>query len=172
VSKWMTREKNTERQQESQYWKISGYLESLKAGGEKVRSSWSSTSTGKFGVRSSWSSTSTGKFGSIVFVYVYIILIALFILLLSYYSTLIALICVKTCCLRIFNWYILVAHLIPLSLYVIWLFESFYNILIFNPFCFDSSKNKYKKIEDLFFISQTNYKIFLKIEWIINFSRK
>jgi len=105
-----------------------------------------------------------------IFVYVYIILFALLILLLSYYSTLIASIRVKTC-LRIFNWYILVAHLIPLSLYVIWLFESFYNILIFNPFCFDSSKNKYKKYRT-FFVSQTKYKIFLKIEWIINFSGK
>jgi len=133
------REKNIERQQESQCWKISGHLESSKAGGEKVRSSWSSAST--------------GKFGSIVFCICIYNSDCSFDSLLFYNSTLITLIRVKTCCLRIFNRYILVAHLIPLSLYVIWLFKSFYNILIFNSFCFDLFKNKYKKIQDLFYFS-------------------
>ena len=118
----------TKREQELQYWKISGHLESLKAKGEKVRSFWSSAST--------------SKFSSIIFcicIYNVIILIAHLILLLSYYSTLIALIRVKkksirkhktlskvidereTCCLSIFNWHILIPHLISLFLYVIWL---------------------------------------------------
>ena len=52
------------------------------------------------------------------------------------------------------------------------LFESYYNILIFNqifnPYCFDSFRNKYKKY-NIFLISQAEYKIFLRI---INFLGK
>jgi len=155
VSKWVDTRKNTQR--ESQCWKFSGHLESSKAGGEmsevlevvlqRVSSDLS------------------------IFVYVYIILIALLILLLSYYSTLIALIRVKTC-LRIFNWYILVVHLIPLSIYVIWLFESFFTTSWYSTlFALIRLKINIKNAKP-FFIFQTKYKIFLKIEWIINFSEK
>jgi len=41
------------------------------------------------------------------------------------------------------------------------LFENFYNILIFSPYCFDSFRNKYKKYMT-FLVSQAEYKIFLK----------
>jgi len=70
----------------------------------------------------------------------------------------------ETCCLRIFNWYIFIAHLISLFLYVIWLSclkvttISWYSALIV-LIGLEINIKKY----NTFLISQAKYKIFIKI---------
>jgi len=49
---------------------------------------------------------------------------------------------------------------IPLRIMIV-LFQSYYDILDFNPYCVDSFRNKYKKYKT-FSNSSSEYKIFLK----------